>query len=50
MEAQDKFYDEKMREKETKLRELQKVHEKVVAMNKCLQKELRESDRKIMEL
>jgi hypothetical protein len=39
-----------MREKESKYRELQKVHEKVVAMNKCLQRDLRESDKKVMEL
>jgi hypothetical protein len=47
---QDKFYDEKLREKEAKYRDLQKVHEKIVAMNKSLQRELRESEKKIMEL
>lgn len=50
MEAQERFYDERMREKENKYRELQKVHEKVVGMNRSLQKELRESEKKIMEL
>lgn len=50
MEAQERFYDERMREKENKYKELQKIHEKVVAMNRTLQKELRESEKKIMEL
>lgn len=48
--VQDRFYDEKLREKESKYRELQKVHEKVVAMNRSLQKDLRESEKKILEL
>jgi hypothetical protein len=39
-----------LREKEGKYRELQKIQEKVVAMNKSLQRELRESEKKIMEL
>ncbi len=48
--VQDRFYDEKLREKENKFRELQKVHEKVVTMNRNLQKDLRESEKKILEL
>ena len=48
--VQDRFYDEKLREKESKYRELQKVHEKVVAMNRKKKKDLRESEKKIMEL
>jgi hypothetical protein len=40
---QDRFYDEKLREKESKRRERQKVREKVVAMNHSLEKDLQES-------
>ena len=37
-EAKDRYYDEKMREKEAKYKDFQKIHEKVVAMNKSLQR------------